>query len=138
MSVIPAAISDVDGHATFEISRYSTAMSKLEDIGDWNTVAVAHRRIVTTKRIDTLAASMGAPDVLKIDVEGAEVKVLHGASVTIAGHRPIILIEGPSMLWDPMTAFFHNHRYTMFDAAAPRDPINHPVWDTLAVPSERL
>jgi len=50
---------------------------------------------VQIKTIDTLVhqATILPPDVLKIDVEGAEQLVLKGAEATIKMHHPIILIE---------------------------------------------
>jgi FkbM family methyltransferase len=137
VAVIACAVSDVDGIAAFEISRYSTAMNKLQSVGHWNTIAVAERHHVPTLRIDRLAQSLPPPDLLKIDVEGAEIKVLEGGRETIARKRPIILIEGPSTLWEAMTDFFNEHRYAMFDAAdAHCGRLSSPVWDTLAIPME--
>jgi hypothetical protein len=34
-----------------------------------------------------------APDLIKIDVEGMEIKVLSGLMATVMRHRPVILIE---------------------------------------------
>jgi hypothetical protein len=40
-----------------------------------------------------------APDVIKIDVEGHEVKVLDGLAATIRDHRPLVFLEvHPSMI----------------------------------------
>jgi FkbM family methyltransferase len=41
---------------------------------------------------DLVGAGMGAPDVIKIDVEGAEGDVLRGASRTLASKRPIVFL----------------------------------------------
>lgn len=45
--------------------------------------------------LDDWAASISLPrlDLLKIDVEGAELSVLHGAREIISSHRPAILVE---------------------------------------------
>ncbi len=43
--------------------------------------------------IDSLAREYGVPDVLYIDVDGAEVEVLKGATETISRHRPDFFIE---------------------------------------------
>lgn len=141
IEIVVAALSDIDGEAPFQISKFSTALSKLEGVGHWNDSAVVAEEIKTvqTLTIDTLAQSLRPPDVLKIDVEGAEVKVLHGGRNTIAKQRPVILVEGPNTLWADMKAFFADHSYIMFNAAAAEEnPIDEPTWDTLAVPRERL
>jgi FkbM family methyltransferase len=43
--------------------------------------------------LDGFVASHPAPDLLKIDVEGAEARVLHGARRLLAERRPIVLCE---------------------------------------------
>ena len=50
--------------------------------------ALAECKVV---RIDDL--DLPPPDVMKIDVEGSEVSLLHGAAETIRRHRPVIVIE---------------------------------------------
>lgn len=61
-------------------------------------------RSVTTLTLDTLASRVGvAPDLVKIDVEGAESEVLDGARATAAAHRPSFLIEMHSRPELPMT-----------------------------------
>jgi hypothetical protein len=43
--------------------------------------------------VDSLARDYGVPDVLYIDVDGAEVEVLKGAVETIEKHRPDLFVE---------------------------------------------
>ena len=108
-------------------------------VGNQDQVSVLETRSVPTLRIDTLVRSLRPPTVIKIDVEGAEMDVLNGAEQTIATYRPVILTEGPSELWEPMAAFFNRHRYKMLDGAAEgRFVLEHPAWDTVAVPDEKL
>jgi len=138
--VLPIALSDTDGSAAFEISKYSRAMNKLESVGrlHQDQVVAEERRIVPTMRIDTLAQSLHPPTALKIDVEGAEMHVLEGGEATIARHRPAILIECTTELARPMGAFFGRHGYVMLDGAREgRAPLAEPVWDTFAIPRER-
>ncbi|MDB5804233.1 MAG: methyltransferase, FkbM family domain protein [Betaproteobacteria bacterium] len=140
LSVFCIALSDADSTANFEISRYSRAMNKLQGVGEWHqsAVAVKELRSVATMRIDTLAQSLPPPDVIKIDVEGAEARVLEGGAATIARHRPIMLVEGPRELWEQIGAFFSRLDYVMLDGAAEQPvPLQTPVWDTVAVPREK-
>lgn len=48
---------------------------------------------VTARRLDGLSPGLPVPDLVKIDVEGAELSVLEGASELLAGRRPPLLIE---------------------------------------------
>jgi len=66
-------------------------------------------------------------------------QVLEGGRLTIAAHRPTILIEGPKELWERMKAFFNEHDYVMLDGAAEHaTALETPVWETVAVPREKL
>lgn len=141
VSVMSVAISNEDAAAAFQISKFSRALNKLEAFGRWRqTLVVAQEtRSVPTMKIDTLARSLAAPTVLKIDVEGAEMAVLQGGEQTIATARPNILIECQSELQDPMTAFFETNRYIMLDGEAKvPGPLQRPVWNTIAIPSEKF
>jgi FkbM family methyltransferase len=141
LSVMSVAISKEDAAAAFQISKFSRALNKLESVGKWREALVVpeETRLVPTMRIDTLARSLAAPTVLKIDVEGAEMNVLHGGEQTIATTRPNILIECQSELQDPMAAFFEKHRYVLLDGEAEvRSPLQRPVWNTIAIPSEKI
>lgn len=140
VSVTAAAVSDRGGTAEFEISAYGTAMSRLKGEGAWHNSQVTARatRTVVTHTVDTLAKNLSAPTIIKIDVEGAEVKVLEGARNTIARCRPVMLIEGPRELWDALGAFLREYDYVMLDGGGDgRALLEHPVWDTVAVPREK-
>jgi FkbM family methyltransferase len=55
------------------------------------------------------------PDLIKIDVEGMEIKVLSGLSKTISAHRPVILIEVDEENAAAFEAWRHAHRYEVAD-----------------------
>lgn len=50
---------------------------------------------VPTTTLDALAGELNLPSLafVKCDVEGAELRLLHGAETTVARHRPTLLIE---------------------------------------------
>jgi len=56
-------------------------------------VTIGPVRKVKAVTVDGLARQYGAPDVLYIDVDGAEVEVLKGAEHTIRTHRPDFFVE---------------------------------------------
>jgi FkbM family methyltransferase len=139
VSVVCLAVSNSVDVTNFEISKFSRAMNKLQEVGRWNAkkVIAEELRLVPTMSIDALANALKPPTVLKIDVEGAEIDVLRGGETTISRSRPIILIEAQRRLHAPISAFFEKHRYVMLDGAAEhQSPLAHPVWDTVAIPGE--
>jgi FkbM family methyltransferase len=139
VSVVCLGVSSTAGLASFQISKFSRAMNKLVGVGTWNKVIAEETRAVPVMSIDSLVNSLRPPDVLKIDVEGAEMDVLNGGEATISRFRPVILIEGPSELWTPMYVFFEKHGYALLDGEADLlTPLARPVWNTVAVPKEAL
>jgi hypothetical protein len=68
----------------------------------------------TTVRIDDL--DLPPPDVVKIDVEGHELKVFQGMQNTISKHRPVIFYEsmhgtGFDLIYDTLKAFGYTIYY---------------------------
>jgi FkbM family methyltransferase len=83
VEVIEAAVADRDGQARFRHGPDSYTGS-LDDLGD-SVAVVTVDALVGTSRVPK-------PDVMKIDVEGAEGLVLQGASRTILAAHPIIFL----------------------------------------------
>lgn len=82
--VIEAAVSRSDGMAQFDASR-PRSMGQLSTAGD---------KTVPTVSLDSLVSSKATlpPNVVKIDVEGAETYVLEGATEMLSAHRPVVFL----------------------------------------------
>jgi len=91
--VMQVALGNNDGEAKFLLSEISSR-GALETAGRIPT-APAGTATVQIRRLDSMMseADLPAPDVMKIDVEGAEVDVLAGGRETLMRYRPILMIE---------------------------------------------
>ena len=92
-----AAVTDQDGVASLSVT--DTAVSgglfrhPLEHVDPEAAAQVRWRDVeVPARRLDTLCGS-DAPDLVKIDVEGAELRVLSGAPKTISVGHTLFLVE---------------------------------------------
>jgi FkbM family methyltransferase len=140
LQVICAAAADQIGLARFSIARRGRASNALEDVGGRSqTGGVRYVQYVPTLTLDSLLDHFPAPNVLKIDVEGAEGIVLAGATRVLAEARPLVYCEvGPSQSRE-VASCLRTHRYLLFDGDAEGGPeIADCVFNTLAVPEERM
>lgn len=138
VAVVTAAVAEAPGIAELCIARRGRAASHLGDVAGSSqaggTREVAH---VAQAPLDALLTRFAPPQVVKIDVEGAEVRCLAGAERLLAEARPAIVCEVATANAAAAAAILVRHRYTIFDAtAAPaaRVPLAAAPWSTLALP----
>lgn len=116
LSVVPVAISNKDGIAQFMIAERGRASNALEEAGGHSQMGgVRQKRMVPTLTLDTLCQTLVAPDFVKIDVEGAELLVLQGASALLR-RLPNLLVEVTANHAEQITHILKNAGYTLFDA----------------------
>jgi FkbM family methyltransferase len=96
IELLPVAASDASGDAVFHADPVAGATGTLESGAEtfpqrhWGrTQAIA----VPTLRLDDLITEAEGLDLVKVDVEGHEERVVQGASETIACERPIVIYE---------------------------------------------
>jgi FkbM family methyltransferase len=97
---------------------------------------------VMSAPLDWLSQHVPAPDVVKIDTEGAEEMVLSGAHDLVREHRPLFIVEVAAGTTDHATfAFFQKAGYSLFDAyelGKPQKPLSKiATGEVIAVPSEK-
>lgn len=70
---------------------------------DADTGGPAGGRLVPAIPLDDLVAGLDRVDVIKLDVEGAEARVLRGAAATLARHRPLVVSEFSPLLLEQVS-----------------------------------
>lgn len=139
MQILPCAIADKNGVATFLISSRGRASNALETTGGRSQFGVIREKnTVPTLTMDTLLDFSDAPTFIKIDVEGAEVIVLEGSEKVLQQVRPIIYIEVGSEANEKVTKIFQANDYVLFDGSKPvkeQQPQSFCTFNTLAIPN---
>lgn len=141
VDVLPVAISDRLSLEWLHVPERSRAASHLESTGGGAgseiTGKVRERHLTPVLTLDWLAENQPPPNVLKIDVDGAEMRVLRGGEAMLRKHRPIILTEVYERNADEVTAFLHGLGYTLYQyesGEAGKTPITRTTYNTLALP----
>lgn len=122
IDVIPCAASDTQGIARFLIADRGRASNALESAGGRSQMGgVREVLLVPTLSLDLLLDHLPAPDFVKIDVEGAELSVLKGATRLLQTVRPRFYVEiGETMIAEAME-LFRAADYKALDPATGRE-----------------
>lgn len=83
----------VDETRTFYRSTFSKLSAFDRDAATRWGGSISGTTPVPIRRIDALVGEFTPPDAMKIDVEGAELAVLRGATKTVETHRPLLIVE---------------------------------------------
>jgi FkbM family methyltransferase len=136
---LPVAISDRVDVAEFIIAARGRSANHLAEAeGSSQTGGPRETILAMTVTLDWLLERFPAPNVLKIDVEGAEHKVLQGAQKLLSTHRPDLICEVHAGNRHTVADILGAHGYTMFDLEALREertPLQLPAFNTLALPA---
>ena len=123
------------------IAARSRCSNALAGYGHSQMGGVRETRAVPAVALDDLARMFSKPDVVKVDVEGAEGDVLAGATTVLSQCRPIVVIEvGKDAAKSTATAL-SAFDYRFFDGDAPlplAEETELPHWNCYAIPGERL
>jgi FkbM family methyltransferase len=109
------ALSNETGFATLNIISENRGESFIgNEISDVNTMA-SNTCNVQTERLDKIISKEKAVGILKIDVEGHELKVFEGAGELISNnHVRDIIFEDHTGYPSDVSRFLESHNYTIF------------------------
>jgi FkbM family methyltransferase len=135
VEILPAALTDDVSVARFNIARRNRATSHLAGFGTAMAGGVRSTRLVPTLTLDWLAARFPPPDVLKIDVEGAELLVLAAGTQVLAG-SPVVICEVSAQNAAAVSGILARHGYTLYDGdqgEGERVAVRTAPFNTLAI-----
>jgi FkbM family methyltransferase len=125
VDVLPVAVGARLGVGRFHIARRNRSTSHLDGFGTTQTGGIRGTHLVPVVTLDWLAEHFPRPDVVKIDVEGAEALVLGGAHTVLRG-RPTLLCEVAADNAEAVAALLRAHDYLLYDGDLPAEA-RHPV-----------
>lgn len=139
LDVLPLAVAGSFGVADFSIASKDRALNHLAAFtGNPHTWGERDRLAVVTVTLEWLASQLPAPNVIKVDVEGAERAVLEGAGTDLLTRiRPAWIVEVAAEHAAALTDILRRADYRLFDASKPGRALSAPAWNTLALPAER-
>ena len=155
-SIIPVtmfncAVSDSEGTADFAVALDRPEESSLMERAQYNGATRIQHVAVQLRTVDAIVAHIDALHFVKIDVEGAEMGALRGASKTLSRLRPVVEFEsggrslgGFGFAANDVFDFFAGHGYVLFDILGTRmaretfatSMLREQVWDYVAAPEE--
>lgn len=136
--VLCAAVSDRAAFSRLEIAARGRASNSLTEVRMRSQGGgIRYSQDVLTTTLDTLLEQFRKPDIVKIDVEGAESLVIKGGTKLLSEVRPVIYIEVGDEQAAAIAHSLSAHKYLMFDGEANGYPqVGKCVFNTLAVPHE--
>ena len=141
VTVVPAGVAGATALRTFSIASRARASNALSEYGNSAMGGTREVQTIVCIAIDEYRAWLPSPDVVKIDVEGAEVEVLTGASRLLEETAPAIACEVAPQNAERVTEVLRSFGYCLFDAAQPLRvelEVNLATWNTIALHKHRL
>ncbi len=138
VDVIPAAVSSKCGFARLSIAGKGRGANHLENVkGSTQTGRIQRKNWVCAITLDSILEEFPAPNVIKIDVEGAEYEVLLGAKRVLTEYKPLMIIEVMSEFSEKVAELLRPFGYVFYDMDNPGSAaVEMPAYNTIAVPSD--
>jgi FkbM family methyltransferase len=118
VEVFPVAVAADLSVGRFHVARRNRSTSYLDGFGTTQTGGIRSTELVPTVTLDWLAAHFGSPNVIKIDVEGAESEVLSGGADVLKS-LPAIICEVASCNSASVAKILKHYEYSLYDGDIP-------------------
>jgi FkbM family methyltransferase len=134
--ILPVAVSGTVGIETLHIAkrnRNSNHLSSIPEHSQAGGTRETHQVLCIT--LDWLLEQTAPPNLVKIDVEGSEIDLLHGAHRLLTEIRPILMCESQHRNRPAVTTILNHYSYKLYDwNTNPRVEVQTAAFNTLAVP----
>ncbi len=132
--ILSVAIADAPGFGEMNIARRGRASNHLSiSTGSVNAGGVRATQLTPITTLDVLSSYLPEPDLIKVDVEGAEELLLRGATGLLEHRKPLIYIELREPHADAIQSRLVEHGYAAMDITGTRALANSD-FNTLFVP----
>ena len=155
VTAINKALSDTaDADVSFLVFPDRPGVSGFTRRSDAAGKLPSHEISVATTTIDEIDMDGARVGFIKLDVEGAELRALHGAQRVVATHQPVIHVEASYVAWDAygygpreLLDFAARHGYRVVDvigieladvASLDTSFRTRGVWDYMLVPTNDI
>jgi len=140
ITVVPIAVASEIALRSLSIAARSRASNALSEYGSTQMGGLEEHHVVAAFNLDWLLSKLPMPDIIKIDVEGAELEVLSNQVRMLNEVRPLIVCEVGSNTTDEITKLLTSASYRLFDGEKPlmnAQIVNRATWSTIAIPEEK-
>lgn len=134
VTLAACAMTDRAGPVRFEIAARGRASNSIRGYGHSQRGGIRDTLVVGGCTADQLLDDAFQPDLIKIDVEGAELAVLRGAAGVLKT-RPALVLEVGEENADAVTDLLSQAGYRLHDAEDGMRPIERCRWATVALPA---
>lgn len=135
LTVASCAVAEAALPRRFNIAGGGRASNALSGYGHSQMGGVRESLVVGGVTLDQLLEGAFCPDIIKIDVEGAEVAVLKGGE-NVLKRQPIIIIEVSRDNSAEATDLLRAAGYSLFDGSNGLQPVSQCCWSTVAISSQ--
>jgi FkbM family methyltransferase len=141
IDIVPAAVAGKTELRKFAVAARARASNALVGYGNSQMGGVSETVTVVALSIDDCLSWLPDPDVVKIDVEGAELEILSSAGALLETVRPALACEINGDSADGIGEILSRTEYAMFDPASPIEPsaeMGSSKFNTIAIPREKV